>query len=676
MNYDEMNYDEMKITEQGKTEAIKAISYFLTKVHPFLLSSEYSRYQCEVKLVCANTDYSISNGMKPYPFMKLWKLSTDFKYYEDNFINDGNYVSLDPKKKNLLLDNTLNPDFGGLYYLSSFLFKYLDKPYNIYYSLFNEKSLKRGQKATTINKDTAYSTQVLPIDIDFDSYEDYKKVENTFFELGIELLSVFTGHGYHILILLDELSEDKELFKRFTEMLDRKGLPVDISITDTPRVLRLPETWNAKKFNGKEKYEDEVLKKTRIVSDTNKRYSIQSVFNKVETLPDVQPVEIINEIKHIICSRCLDKQERIDLFSKHTPEKLAIRLYDMCDFKELNPTIQRILIDTTITNNRHKIIYTLVPYFKNVIGLSHEDVLLLFNVWSRVFLDKNMPYEELKRYVKYPYNSRYNGSMGKYLKTVTDIYGYIDIITTDEIEVVEGDLKVKIPVSVMKSLAYKDFWSMSRDEQLELSSSGELEDGLTAKCHTAFKIYILLMDERLKRRNKACEDEDTFTEKEILNICNISRATFRRAINHLAEDENPTTLSPNISLLIRIKGDKKNGASYYYKLQEAILFDTKFISLETSFIQQALFHSSKSLTDSEFKVMCLIKFFAQHQGQKEAIWLSQRIWGGFCSMERTLMNKKLQSLATKDYIHISLKKVVDSNGNELDKKVTLLKTLS
>jgi hypothetical protein len=94
----------------------------------------------------------------------------------------------------------------------------------------------------------------------------------------------------------------------FTTLLLEKGFSVDPRIIDPSRVMRLPYTLNYKELDQKlDKTEPKVFN-AYILNDTNNRYDILEVIEKIKKL------ESINEVKNkIIQTRKIDfKEEKAD----------------------------------------------------------------------------------------------------------------------------------------------------------------------------------------------------------------------------------------------------------------------------------------------------------------------------------------------------------------------------
>ena len=167
-----------------------------------------------------------------------------------------------------------------------------------YYSVYSFNSTKMavsqsGKVSKAWNNKVclknAIGTSILIADYDDITKEEFKKYKQIFLDLGIETLDIFSGHGYQQIILLDNYVTDLELLKEYTNFLYKKGFPVDLKIKDPARIMRLPYTYNCKDPNN--------IIKTYISSFTEKRYKLEDIFNRLDTLPNVKLLDVAEEIK-------------------------------------------------------------------------------------------------------------------------------------------------------------------------------------------------------------------------------------------------------------------------------------------------------------------------------------------------------------------------------------------
>ena len=171
-------------------------------------------------------------------------------------------------------------------------------PYCLYYSVYcfdscrlavNQQGKKSEMWNNKIAVNNAIGTQILIADFDNITEDEFILEKIKLAKIGIETLDVFTGHGFQSIILLDNPTEDKELLRKFTNLMLSKGFKVDYKIKDCARIMRLIEVWNCKEFT-KSEYKNPMAIKTKIYNYTEKRYSLDYVFeclNKLETVKDI-----------------------------------------------------------------------------------------------------------------------------------------------------------------------------------------------------------------------------------------------------------------------------------------------------------------------------------------------------------------------------------------------------
>ena len=123
-------------------------------------------------------------------------------------------------------------------------------PYCLYYSVYcfdscrlavNQQGKKSEMWNNKIAVNNAIGTQILIADFDNITEDEFILEKIKLAKIGIETLDVFTGHGFQSIILLDNPTEDKELLRKFTNLMLSKGFKVDYKIKDCARIMRLIE---------------------------------------------------------------------------------------------------------------------------------------------------------------------------------------------------------------------------------------------------------------------------------------------------------------------------------------------------------------------------------------------------------------------------------------------------
>lgn len=191
---------------------------------------------------------------------------------------------------------------GFCSYYSGFSFNYHQDIVKKIEKYVDNKTMETKEKIILetkgrIRNENAFCTQILPIDFDDITFEQYLEIKDIFINLDIETIDIWTGHGVQMIILLSEPVYQKDIFEHWTNLLVSKGLDVDIKIKDAARILRLPAGFNCKALltrideEGKEvlvfpKYY-KIIKNVFMIEDTDKRYSYFDIFKRVRTLQSV-----------------------------------------------------------------------------------------------------------------------------------------------------------------------------------------------------------------------------------------------------------------------------------------------------------------------------------------------------------------------------------------------------
>lgn len=566
-----------------KITNIDGIINFLRIVHPFLNEEGYSPFCMEIR-----------------PVRRAGK----------SFILSKNLWRLDEK---------------GILELKKWLSKFNNEMFCIYYSIYTseyKETLKANgkhyKKGYTNNLNAVY-TQILAADFDNIDKEEHDKYIKIFNKLGIETVTVFTGHGYQDLILLNEKIYDKTILEKFTVLLRQKGFNIDSKIIDPARVMRLPYTYNFKEFDIHSPYynsKNPIAVPTELVRVTDNRYSVEYILNLISTLED-NPLDDIKgntkdknkTIKNTdIPSKSKDtlkaedkKKKEIKLKIKKTDINfLSIKQeYNMINFDRLPDSVKLMLIETP-QGLRNDVLLYLALYLKNSLGLSMDVAKEVISIWGKHCvpeLDSNFSRAELVRlWTDYDHK-------GKYGKVTEDM---IKVFGIPKLEAYNRDTKIIINNSFFEKYA-------------------ELSDG-------AVRIYLaILLEEKIEKKKKWIKDE-------IIDIAGISESTFKRNITDLIEH----------NFLDKKRANKKIGGVYTYYINKFKSSTKGFTQFDTSFIDNMLNNKRRALNDAEIK---LYTYLAYVVGFDNTIcWLSQSTIAKAISKDRTTITRLTKSLHEKKYL--------------------------
>lgn len=449
------------------------------------------------------------------------------------------------KNKNINLWRT--DDTKAQVYLEKFFSSTTEKPYCIYYSVFSLDYNKRTYRPDGaeylkgyINSQNSVFTQILVADFDSIQLEEYLKYYNQFLNMGIEPLTIFTGHGYQLIILLKEKCYDKQILKYFNQALLEKGFPVDEQVIDSARVMRLPYTYNNKEFDENNSYYSNNPRKieTFILHSTTNRYSVEKVFSVLGKSINFTDSSATNKI----------------------PEKQYSRIpksYNMEFFDRLPKAIQKMLTETR-EHFRNSVLLFLVPYFRNTENLSVEEIKDIISVWAtrcKPPLDVYYIRSEVERLLNY----EFDGKCGKYGDDLRKEFGDLNFDAYFKIDVKTGD--VVFPNTFFK-----------------------LYDSLHP---CAIKIYLML------KVKEHLLDKKEFIIEEIAEYTNTAVKTLYKYLPDLIK----------FSLIYKKKACRKTNTPALYMLPEKYDFSQGYTLINAGVIENMIFNSNKALLDTEIKIL-------------------------------------------------------------------------
>ncbi len=367
--------------------------------------------------------------------------------------------------------------------LVRFLEKINGRPYCLYYSVFCFIPTL-GDGRYRINNKNAECTNILVADFDEISEEEFYSRKKKFSQLGLKTLDVFSGHGYQSILLLQEKTEDKNILKKYTNTLLRKGFHVDPAIVDPARIMRMPFSYNCKSCDPRSKYfsaSPEIFE-TSVVNQTTERYDVDDVFARLETLPDVEG-SIEPESEKIISNnkprsrKKMSDEELCQMLENDYGKKLEnteIQYAHLLDVDSLPEPVLKMLMGIP-EGQRNKVMMFLVPYFRNSLGLSLPKIKEVMHIWGKnchPSLDADFVSSEVDRI----YGYGFKGKHGAYTKELHFIYGHMPlnkykkdskIIISNEFfdekyrDISPGSIRIFLALKLAEKEGYKHF---SRDD--------------------------------------------------------------------------------------------------------------------------------------------------------------------------------------------------------------------
>lgn len=535
---------------------------------------------------------------------------------EDNY-QDG-AIELRPIKrckdaKYVRSYNTWRLEEKDINSLRNFLKLINGQGYCLYYSLFSFDYTKTsGRQKGKINNDNALYTSVLAMDFDDITWEEFQTEKQKLINLGIETIDIFTGHGFQSLILLKEKVFDKEIIKKFTELLTSKGFKVDGAITDCARVFRMPYSFNCKSLDIKNKHFNQGIKPTTDISWTEKRYNLVDVFKALNTLPTVieqtNPLTEI-DIKTIKTEPVTIAEKKVELDKIKEIKNIKIEnlnsLYgEYIDVERLPEPIQKMLQGTQ-SGLRNKVMLFIIPFFRNSLGLNIQTIKGILTIWGSL-CTPNLNKEYIEKETDRIYKYGFKGQQGKYSEELRKAYGYL------EFNKFTRQNKILIPNSI-----FDDF--------------DVINDG-------AVRIYLAM------KLTEQIEGIKEFTKQDIQQSANIVERTLERNIKDLVA----------MGYIGKRKSNRRQGEQYIYYINPYFSSVNGFTMLENILVKSML----NELTDGEMKLYSYLCMMIGNS--KNDCWASQKYLAKKIGKKgQNAISMMTDNLQLKKYI---TKKTIDKDG--------------
>ncbi len=503
---------------------------------------------------------------------------------------------------------------------------------------YNEETKCDEEKITyyqkgTIHIENALYTQVLPLDLDGVTWEEYLKYKQIFVDLNIQSNDVWTGHGVQMLILLDRKMYNKEIFSYWLELLFAKGfkLHLDPKVKDCARVLRIPASFNYKgaalkaipKSQTEKVYVPKfpeyygTIKSVVWLEKTTQRYDYLEIFNKIRTLPDViATTETIN--KNIDLEIQTEEQIRAKLRAQMAADKEKIKAK-----KEAN-----ISKDKESTNENQEDINQIEPI------LTEEEELTLEQTYPMVTMEELPP--AIKKAMLGGYKGHRNDTamfLAIYLQNYCyyskeQIYEVINIFsfkckpqTVFSKAEIDHFLTYRVGWSkeMCKQYGYIDFKKIKVINRDKMKVSKQFFFNYNNLSDEAAVLYLKM---KLHQEN---EKQVSFTVEQIENILKIKKRTFFKYIKELLD----------LGLVEKCTAYKKDTGTYTYNLN--LYKQNSYIVLNKSLVELLLLKCNAG----EIKLYTYMKYTILNQKSlesnkehKEVCRLSQSTLG-----DRALKNK-------------------------------------
>lgn len=273
-----------------------------------------------------------------------------------------------------------NLDEKGLGYLRDFLKAHNGIPSCLFYSVFSFDYQKKNPpgkryKKGSINSHNAMFTNEIVLDFDGITAEEQKQIHQRLHDVQIYPYWVFTGHGYHAHILLNEDVYQQDVLKDFVALFRQRGFPVDEACKDSARLMRLPITYNCKSFADGDNPEQKKPPLCEPLHYSDYRYSLDELKYKLGQLPEIKlsPVpDRKKEQKKAICSVPTPDTEHIELKKN---------VYPYISNYTIPEAVCKMLAHTP-KGYRNSALGFLIGYFHRTVFMPKERIYQILSIWS------------------------------------------------------------------------------------------------------------------------------------------------------------------------------------------------------------------------------------------------------------------------------------------------------
>lgn len=563
-------------TETELEAQLKTTIDFLSQVHPELNSKGYQSTCVELRPINRSGEFNISLNRS----LNLWRL--------------------DDKSIDLLRD---------------FLYKHNGQPYCLYYSVFaydyqKESYTKTGKKAIKgkITSDSALYTNEIVLDFDAVSYVGFEQIVQDLNKIGIEGLWVFTGHGYQLHILLDNPLYDSRNLYKLVYLFRAKGFMCDPTCVDAARLMRLPFTYNCKCF-ANEEYDEEFNSPPlcKIIKESNKRFSLEEIIDKLLSLPTVNLKDEEYYNKKLASEPEVKEELREDV-SEDVSEEVSLGMIEypeFLDFDDLPEAIVKMLKCTPM-GFRNNALGLLIKYFKNYLMFGKDQIFSILKVWAESACDP--AYNPLDFHKDF--ERLYQGGGLNYSAELAKQFGYIDFENQIQLH---RDNKVFISNSLFQNI--KDI------------------DGNVLRVYLAVKIL-----EHGNSENDT-ENEIKITIDALADVTGMSIRNLKRVLQ----------TAKSMKLLYVKQGVKRKGEPNTYHCNQIRDLDVGFKALSVNDLEVYLSTSKRlKLSNNELKLylFMLYKFYTKDRA------MSLKKMGEFIGCAESTVSELVSSLRKKRYLRV------------------------
>lgn len=370
------------LSEQQLEDQLQQIAHFLSSVHPTLLLTDGYRPCVELR-----------------PILRI----------EPTGNARGAYVL----KRSLQIWDL---EERSMERLRAFLARHNGQPTCLYYSVFDynnntDAKTAKGEKAKTgkITTASAMGAQEIALDFDHIGFDDYVQLIDRFESLGLYATWVSSGHGYQAHILLEHRVTEKNALRQMVYKFRSKGFDCDPACIDPARVMRLPATYNLKCLKDEEyAHERENPPLCTVVQESEERYSLETIFTKLDTLPTVSEIDESAYLSTLSqpqmsgmeagageekASAVAPAATAVPASSANSDDVIRVTRVEYPYLSEFDlPDPIRKMLAETPQGFRNKVLGFLIKFFKTQYKLGKQPILDILKVWAEHAC--NPPYNE------------------------------------------------------------------------------------------------------------------------------------------------------------------------------------------------------------------------------------------------------------------------------------------
>lgn len=468
-------------------------------------------------------------------------------------------------------------------------------------------------KKYAINKHNQLYTRVLVADLDNVTDEENQYFDETMDRLEIPFQSVHTSkNGYQKRIFLSEQLNDEFALSKFTKLLINKGFKIDKKLINRGQVIRLNGSVNNKCFSSN--FTDRKGQfKVYTVRDTTETIAPQQLWDQLKSLTDKKVRYQVEDIDFNLNTKISKDEYKFTAYYEESKFKESYyNIVPGCYLTSLQKPIKYMLIDAP-EGYTDAVIMFLIPYFKNTLKWSFEQVKRVMDKWAEI-----NNYAELDKYERI-YYAEYRKGFGVYTEELQKKYGSINFAKS-----YDTIIKINDNTANLKPIIFDN------DLYPELDK-------------TALKVFIAFLFE-YKASGKI-----TWNLNEVIKYNGIGRNTALKSLKELTNKE-------FMSCKTYFKGDKKPNDYTLMKTYIAAKTERRI-----EFTLSELRSMIQNLKGNEIKVYIYMKYMILRY-PNESYYANQSDIAKGLGMARSSLSEVLRELNKKRFINIE--KVQISNKIE------------